>query len=480
MNVFKNFLYNAGYQLFIIIVPLILSPYVSRVVGPSGIGMYSYTYSITVLFGLFANLGVLKYGNREISGCKDDREKRSRIFAELMAVKFVCGIVTLLVFLCYCHFFSGIYESVFYLQIPTLLYYVLDVTWFFWGMQEFRITTVVCIIAKVLSVVLIFIFVKSGADTGKYIFILAVTTLIIQLLLWIRIPGYVNFKFSINRIWNRHWRGMLLLFFPVLARYLYITMDKIMIGHMSGMTEVGYYENVQSVTTTMINALNALGDVVMPQMTLYFSQKRKREAEQLFDMSYHLITFLAVGIMFGFIGIADSFIPWFYGDKFSSSVPLLQMIAPLVLLTGYSDMIRNVFLLPRYKDKEYLIALIGGAVLNFIINFNLIPRMQSTGAVIGTLATEFFVFAVQTWFVRTDFKFVYYLKKTALYCVFGSSILIPCYFIRNLTDSLMLNIFWDILAGSVLYTGCVLVYIRFFEKNIMDNIVERCRKWLKR
>ena len=416
---------------------------------------------------------MLKYGNREISGCRNDREKCSQIFTELMSIKLVCGLAVLGAFLCYSHFFSGNYETVFYLQIPNLLYYVLDVTWVFWGMQEFRITTVVGSIAKVLSVVLIFAFVKTGADTNRYIFILAVSTLAIQIIFWMLLPRYIDLKLSLKNIWNRHWKSMVILFFPVLARYLYITTDKIMIGQMSGMTEVGYYENVQSVTTTLIHVLTALGDVIMPQMTLYFSQKRAKEAERLFEAAFHLITFLAVGIMFGFIGVADTFIPWFYGDKFVSSAPLLKMIAPLVLLTGYSDMIRNVFLLPQYKDREYLVALAGGAVLNIFINFQLIPHMQSTGAVIGTLAAELFVLVVQTWFVRGNFRILHYLKKTVIYCALGALILIPCYFIRSLTDSLMLNTFLDVTAGGILYTGCVLIYIRFFERQMFDVLAEK-------
>ena len=93
MNVIKNFFYNVGYQILIIIVPLILAPYISRVVGPDGVGTYSYTYSIVTLFGLFANLGMAKYGNREISKCGDDREKRTQVFSELLSVKLSCSII---------------------------------------------------------------------------------------------------------------------------------------------------------------------------------------------------------------------------------------------------------------------------------------------------------------------------------------------------------------------------------------------------
>ncbi len=482
MNVFKNFLYNAGYQLLIIVVPFILSPYVSRVIGPEGVGTYSYTYSITALTALFANLGVLKYGNREIAGCRDNREKCSRIFAELMSMKIACGIVVVTCFLLYIRFFAGKYRTAFFMQIPVILSYVADVSWVFWGMQEFRKTALVSSAVKLLSVVFVFVFVRTGNDTEIYILILASSMLLVQLILWAFLPRYIDIRLSLRFLANRHWKSMVLLFFPVLARYLYITMDKIMIGRMVGITEVGYYENVQSITTTLVHVLTALGDVIMPQMTLYFGQKKKEEAERLFAAAFHLSTFLAVGMMFGLIGVADSFVPWFYGDKFTASVPLLMTVAPLVLLTGYSDLIRNVFLLPQYKDREYMIALAAGAGANFLINFALIPRMKSTGAVIGTLAAEFLVLAIQTVFVQREFRVIRYLRKTVVYCILGALILIPCRGIREITENLTARVILDVAAGGLLYSGCVFLYLRQFEKTVFATISSQmlrmipCRK----
>lgn len=470
MKVLKNFLYNAGYQVLIIIVPFILSPYVARAVGPEGIGLYSYTYSITVLFGMFANLGVLKYGNREIARCRNDRKERSRVFWELMSVKAASSLVVLTAFILYICLLSGEYRAVFFLQIPLLLSYAADVSWLFWGMQDFRITTAVSSAVKVLSVVLIFAFVRGGEDTYKYIFILSVSVFLVQASLWMFLPRYVDLKVSLGSLLNRHWKSMIFLFFPVLARSLYITMDKIMLGQFVGITEVGYYENVQSITTTLIHVLTALGDVVMPQMTLYFASRNQTEAEKLFQASFHLITFLAVGMMYGFIGAADPFVPWFYGESFSPSIPLLRMIAPLVVLTGYSDLIRNVFLLPRYKDKEYILALAAGAAVNFAVNYTLIPRWNSTGAIVGTLMAEMVVLAIQCWYVRKDLNILYYLKKTACYCVMGAVILAACRAAGGLTDNWAFLLLLDILIGGVLYTGCVLLYLRIRERQVFATV----------
>ena len=470
MNVIKNFFYNVGYQILIIIVPLILAPYISRVVGPDGVGTYSYTYSIVTLFGLFANLGMAKYGNREISKCGDDREKRTQVFSELLSVKLSCSIIVLAVYLCFVKLSGGEYTTALFIQIFNLLSFMLDISWFFWGMQEFRITTAVCAAFNIISIFFIFSFVKTENDVGIYIFILAFRAFLIQLTPWIFVPRYADVRMSWRHIMGRHWKSLLLLFFPVFAKYLYSMMDRIMLGNMVGITEVGYYENVQSITLTAVTVLTAAGDVVMPRMTLLYDRKEMKKAGELFHGVFHLVSFLAVGIMFGFIAVADDFIPWFYGDKFESCILLLRMIAPVVLFAGYSDLVRNVFLLPRYMDKEYVIALLSGAAVNFVINYALIGRFGSAGAIVGTVCAEMIVMIIQLWFVRNEFKMPRFFRQAIIYCLLGSTILIPCHLIGRLDLDPAAGVILDILTGGGLYTAVVFIYLYFAERNVLRTI----------
>lgn len=466
MNVIKNFFYNVGYQVLIIIVPLILAPYISRVVGPDGVGTYSYTYSIVTLFGLFANLGMAKYGNREISKCGDDREKRTQVFSELLSVKLSCSVIVLAAYLCIVKILGGEYTVALFIQVFNLLSFMLDISWFFWGMQEFRITTAVCALFNTISIFFIFSFVKTESDVGIYIFILAFRALLIQLCPWIFVPRYADVKVSWRLIMGRHWKSLTLLFFPVFAKYLYSMMDRIMIGNMVGITEVGYYENAQSITLTAVTVLTAIGDVVMPRMTLLYDRRETKKAGELFYGVFHVVSFLAVGIMFGFIAVADDFIPWFYGEKFESCILLLQMIAPVVLFAGYSDLIRNVFLLPKYMDKEYVIALLSGAAVNFVINYVLIGRFGSAGAIVGTVCAEMLVMVVQLWFVKSDIKVTYFLKQAVIYCLMGATILIPCSLTGLIDIDPAAGILLDIIAGGGLYAAVVFIYLYFVEKNV--------------
>ena len=79
----KNFILNSAYQLLAVIVPVILTPYLTRTLGSEGLGSYSYYYSCAYYFSLFAMLGYSIYGNRSIARVSDDRWERTSVFWEI-------------------------------------------------------------------------------------------------------------------------------------------------------------------------------------------------------------------------------------------------------------------------------------------------------------------------------------------------------------------------------------------------------------
>lgn len=466
VKLLKNYLYVIAYQAAIFLVPLLTSPYLSRVVGPMGIGMYSYTNSIVALFGLFANLGVAKYGSREIAKCGGDRALRSQVFAELIAVKAACAAVAIGIYLCFVIWFGGECREILTIQMLTLLSYVLDISWFFWGLQQFWITTTVGAIVRFSSVGFVFLLVRTQEDIDRYIFILAISYLAMQLVAWIFLPRYVDFKPFLHSFFNRHWKSVVMLFFPLIAKYAYSSLDRILLGTLSNVEEVGYYENVQSVVYVILSIQIALGDVVMPHMTASYKAEDSTQRNWLFRSAFHLITFLSVGTMFGFIGVADAFIPLFYGEEFSSCAELLKLISPVVALAGCSELLRTAVLLPQYRDREYVVALAAGAALNLIVNLALIPRLHSVGAVIGVIAAELFVLLIEAWFVRSEVKVCTYLIRLLIYCGMGCVIPLICAGVAALGFDRLFAVLLDVALGGTVYTLLAVAYLFLFEKEI--------------
>ena len=160
----ENFIYNMIYHLFILIIPLITAPYLARVVGADGVGIYSYTYSIVYYFMLLTLLGVNNYGNRSIAKVRDNKEKLSKTFWSIYLFQLIMGFLMLIIYTEYLLLFLKNYKIYSIIEILFIISAMLDINWFFFGMEEFKKTITRNIIVKFGNVALIFLLVKSSND----------------------------------------------------------------------------------------------------------------------------------------------------------------------------------------------------------------------------------------------------------------------------------------------------------------------------
>ena len=156
----KNYIFNLIYQLLTVITPIITTPYVSRILGASNIGIYGYTFSIVTYFVLFGSLGIAMYGQREIAYAQNDKDKQTKVFWELVLIRIFTNIIALGIF----YFFfcrNGEYSEYYTILIFELIANAVDVSWYFMGIEDFGKPVIRNIIVKLLGLVCIFIFVKE-------------------------------------------------------------------------------------------------------------------------------------------------------------------------------------------------------------------------------------------------------------------------------------------------------------------------------
>ena len=87
-----NIIYQVIYDILLMILPFLTSPYVARVLGANGLGIYSYYYSIATYFVLFSQLGIKNYGNRIIAKHRDNQEEVNELFSNLTTIHIIHGI----------------------------------------------------------------------------------------------------------------------------------------------------------------------------------------------------------------------------------------------------------------------------------------------------------------------------------------------------------------------------------------------------
>lgn len=158
-NVLINFLYNSIYQILLIILPLITTPYISRVLNAEGIGLYSYSYSIASVFALVGMLGINNYGSRSIAAYQDDKQKRSETFCNIFAIQFIISTIVLGVYFIYIIFICPEqYKIISIVQSLAILCSLVDINWFFFGMEKFKLTVTRNIVIRIVTVICILLF----------------------------------------------------------------------------------------------------------------------------------------------------------------------------------------------------------------------------------------------------------------------------------------------------------------------------------
>ena len=350
-SITKNYIYNLTYQILILVLPFITTPYIARVLGATKIGIYSYTYSIVSYFILFGALGVAMYGQREIAYAGDDSKKKKKIFFEIATFRFIAVLISLII---YAIFFmrNGEYSIYYRIWALELVATSLEIGWFFQGMEEFKKTVLRNVLVRITSVALIFILVKNENDLIKYITIYSVADLLGSLSLWAYLPKYFKGIKVTNINIKRHFLPIILLFIPQIASQIYNMLDKTMIGRMiADKSEVGYYEEAIKVTRVLVTVVSSLGIVMVPRMASVFASGEKEKVKDYLKKSFQFTFLLGIPMTLGILSVSEAFVPMFFGAGFEKTVVLMNVLCPIVILYGLTSVIGYQYLLPTKRQN---------------------------------------------------------------------------------------------------------------------------------
>lgn len=403
-SITRNYIYNMVYQVLILILPLITTPYLSRVLGAEGVGIYSYTYAIVTYFILFGSLGIALYGQREIAYSQENPEKRKKIFIEIVIFRFITIAIATIFY--YFLFVNGKEYQLYYkILILELIAAAFDISWFFQGLEEFKKTVTRNVLVRICSVTLVFILVKTEEDLAKFTLIYSLADLLGNLSLWLYLPKYLKgIKITHINI-KQHLPHIVLLFIPQIANQVYKILDTTMIGWLvKDKAETGYYEQGHKVIRLLLTIVNSLGVVMIPRMANAFANNDRKQINDYMRMSFNFTFFLSFPIMFGIVSISEAFVPVFFGEGYEKVTYLIYLLSPMVLLMGIANVIGTQYLLPTKRQKEYTFSVTIGIIVNFILNYILITLYQSIGAAIATVASQLVVDYLQYRHIKNDIK----------------------------------------------------------------------------
>lgn len=489
-KVAKNYILNVVYQVFILIIPLVTTPYISRVLGADGVGQYSFTLSLNHYFTLIAALGFGYYAQREIANYQENKHKQSVIFWEIILVRLVSvGISFALNILLVLLGVYKAYASLMLIWSLMIIAQALDITFLFQGNEEFGTIVIRNVAVRFISIFVIFGFVKKTDHVWIYVLSLCLSTLIGNLSLWFKVSKkLVPISFHDLKP-RRHVVPTLRLFLPTIATTVYTVLDKTLIGILISETynsvengvevtksfsnlENGYYEQSEKIVKMCITIITSLGTVMIPRNSNEFSQGNIEKVKNNIYFATNYTWFVGIPVMFGLSALAPNIVPWFLGAGYEKCVLLMQIFTPIILIIGLSNVFGLQFLIPTKRDKIFTKSIICGACVNLLLNLVLIKLFWSVGAVLASIVSELAVTVMMMYAIKDDISIRKIFGQSKRYWLTGILMFVIVYFTQGLLKPSVVNSFILTLEGALVYFVALLV----IKDSFIVNIIKIVRK----
>lgn len=475
-SVAKNAIYNMAYQGLNILFPLITTAYVSRILLPSGVGQINFATNIASYFTLFASLGLPMYGVREIAKVREERVRLNQVFTELITANLLSTIVfSVLYFLVILAVpMSYAQRTLFSVVGISVILNVINVDWFYQGVEDYGYITTRSMLVKTASLVLIFCLVRSSKDITFYALIQVLILSGNYIPNVIHLRKYIRLDFSTIRSVFGRLRPLVVFLGSSLAIEIYTMSDTTMLGIMCSKAVVGYYTNSIKLVRLVTQLISASTMVLLPRLSLIYKQGKMAEYNKLLGLAGRVLFIFTIPSVVGLCLLADPIVKILFGDSFLPAVLTIRILSFTILITAFATLIGSNVLITIGKAQFRLYSTMAAAMLNVLLNFMLIPLWQQNGSSIASVASEFVNLIVMYWFARKyihstmDVRFV--IRIVTATCVMTLGVLSWIQFM-HISD--LFKLIGGVSIGILLYIGTCLILREKTMLNLISRIIGR-------
>lgn len=423
-KIFKNYIYNFLYQIFVMIVPLILSPYLARVLGATNLGIYSYIYSACSIISTISMIGTYNYGTRQIAYVRNDKNAVRQIYWDLFWLRVLLGGAGIAVY----YVIACVSEYTIYFMVFSgwLIAGIFDPSWMFVGIEEMGPTVLKNFVVKLVSVLLIFVFVKGTSDLWKYELIMGGTMLISTVVLLFQAQRYIGGGIKKASNLKGHLIGSLSLFLPQIASLFYLQVDKVMLKMLSdNINQVSFYDQAEKIVTVPLTFITVLNTVMMPRIANEYALQNNEKISLLLAKSGKTAVMMAFPMAAGLFCVARGLIPWYLGDEFLPTATAIMILCPIIISNSLAGISGNQFFTATNQIGILSKAYVSAAVMNVLVNAILIPRYAFVGAAIATVMSSYASVLIQYFHLNKQIRMTGLLFKCIQYAA-GAAIMGGC------------------------------------------------------
>lgn len=457
LNSIRNFLN--------IVFPLITFPYISRVLSVKGIGKYTFSNSIISYFLLISSLGISTYAVREGAKYRDNSYKISQFANEMLTINVFSALVSyVLLFICLL-IFDKLHSYlacilIYSIEIP---FSVISVDWLFTIYEDFTYITVRSLIFQILSIVLLFIFVRHSNDYLNYSAITVFSAVGSNFLNFCKAERDHHLRLNLHFNWKKHMKPILVLFAVNVASLIYVNSDITILGFMKNNYVVGIYSTSSRIYTIVKTVLSAMLVVTIPRLAMLYGKHRLLEYKKLLKKLANFLVIITLPAIVGLIALSKQVILIIAGKHFLASIASLRILTLAFIFSVFAWMLTDCVLVPSKKEKYVLRSTVISAILNIVFNLIFIPFLSDKAAAISTVLAELAVFLINYHYSKDIVKDIFLSKdllRTLATAIIGCvAIVIVCLIVNNLCHSLIIMTVLSV-SISVLVYGLVLIAFR--------------------
>lgn len=448
------------YKVLTIILPFITIPYVTRIFSPNIMGSYNYTASITTYFTMFGMLGIVTYGSNQVAKVSHKgKEEVSHTFSSIYYFQLMTTGIATLCYLLYILLFPGRYQQYFLVQIFSLLSIMLDISWLFQGVEDFKNIVIRNTLVKISSVACIFLFIKIPSDIYLYILIMSLSSMISQGVMWLNVKNYVSLvKVSMKEVLS-NFRPTLSFFLPQVSITIYNTLDRIILGSLSSVFDVGIYTQAVNINSILISLVATLSAVLLPRMTNLYAQGKHEEVQRVMSSSMLFNSIITFPTVFGMLLVSQEFVHLFLGRQYAESYVAINIVVFALIPIAFSEIVGRQTLIPTDNVKLFTASVMSGAVVSIVLNMLAIPLFGYRGAAVTLVVVETVVCVLMTYFARRYLNILELLKvavKPLIISILVGTVVFITFEVISIEND-FLKIILKIILYGIVYLGLLII-----------------------
>ncbi len=402
----KNAFLNIVYKLSSILFPLITYPYVSRILLADNLGRVSFFTSLTNYMLMIGSLGISTYGIRIVAKTRNNKRELSVVVKELLIINLVVTFIASLFLISSIIFVEKFQKNLLlmFISLCQILIAPLGMEWLYGGLEQYEYIAKRSITMKIISLIFIFLFVHEKEDYIIYAAILMLGYIGNYICNFVYSKKFIDY--SIKQKWKlkRHLKAVLILFASILAINIYTNVDTLMLGFIKGDRAVGLYDVACKGKLVLLSLINAISTVLFPRLSYYLAEKDIVSYNKVLKKSISVIMGIAIPLSIFFVIEAKDVVIFLGGNAYEDATLCMQILMPILIISGFSNITGNQILLPHGKDISYMRAVMTGAIVDIILNLFFMPRYSLYGAAFATLMAEIVQMLLQLWQARVYLK----------------------------------------------------------------------------